>query len=150
MKLTPLLLACLCLAFVRSPKGRETFPDRRREVINPARLYSADFARSYILRTNYPAPSPVSGAQESPVVKAVPISRAAQPPLTNRVIVLPQFLYTNIPSNYWWHRLEADTPNGPWRTNDKNMTMPPSGTVRFVRTNKSGYFQMLGTPNQIP
>lgn len=151
MKPIPLILACLCsVAFVRSPKGRETFPDRRREAISPTGLYSADFARSYTLRTNYPAPSPVAGPQESPQVKAVPISRAAAPPPTNGPIVLPQFLYTNIPPNWWWHRLEADTPNGPWRTNEKNMTMPPSGTVRLVRTNKAGYFQMMATPNQLP
>lgn len=148
----PLILIALCLcsvAFVRSPKGRETFPDRRREAINPAGLYAQDFARSYILRTNYPAPSPAAGPQEAPQVKAVPISRAAVVPQSGP-IVLPQFVYTNIPPNYWWHRLEADTPNGPWRTNEKNMTMPPSGTVRLVRTNKVGYFQMFATPNQLP
>lgn len=167
-KVLPLLLACLSLAPV-TRKGAQDLVDLAKRPASagktlplaPGRpasiirsLYSADFARSFTLRTNYPAPSPVAGPQEAPVVKAVPISRATQPPPTNGPIVLPQFLYTNIPPNYWWHRLEADTLSdaqaGRWRTNDRNMTMPPSGTVRLVRTNKAGYWQMMGTPNQIP
>lgn len=165
-KITSMLLACLCLATVQRKGAQDLVDLARREVgvkgankdipvasvpvSTISNLYSADFARSFILRTNYPAPSPVPSRLEAPVVKAVPISQAAQPPPTNGPIVLPQFLYTNIPPNYWWHRLEADTLNGPWRTNDKNMTMPPSGTVRLVRTNKAGYFQMFGTREKLP
>lgn len=166
MNSLPLILIALCLVPVQAKEGKNLVDLARREVSvkdankdipvasEPASiilaLYASDFARSYVLRTNCPAPSPAAGPQEAPVVKAVPISQATQPPPTNGPIVLPQFLYTNIPPNYWWHRLEADTLNGPWRTNDKNMTMPPSGTVRLVRTNKAGYFQMFATPNQLP
>lgn len=157
-----LILACLCLAPVQR-KGAQILVDLAkhagadngsksrtyRAATSPAstisNLYSADFARSFILRTHYPAPSPVAGPQEAPTVKAVPISRATQAPPTNRLIVLPQFVFTNTTQNWWWHRLEADTLAGPWRTNEKNMRMPPSGTVRLVRTNARGFFRMMGT-----
>lgn len=162
MKTLPLLLACLSLAPAQR-KGAQDLVDLAKRPASagktlplaPGRpasiiraLYSADFSRSYTLRTNYPAPSPGASPQEAPTVKAVPISRAVAPPA--KPVILPNFVFpTNAAQFPYWHRLDSDSPGGPWKTNVTNMAWPPSGTQDVPRTNARGFFKMFGTKNPI-
>lgn len=113
-----------------------------------SRLYAADFHANFILRTNYAAPSPV-GSVAPPTVVYVPISHAVVIPPAKQ-IVTPAFIFPSDGSNYYWHILAADSPAGPWHTNEKNLKWPPVGVRDVVWTNQSGVFKMLGTPEMIP